>query len=126
MRPEIQSPPMTEHAASKMAQMHSDVLDEVRAAVASNDVVVIGMKQNPHPPKARKALKDAGIEHTYLEYGSYLSMWKPRLAIKLWSGWPTFPQVFVKGRLIGGASETRHMIEDGSLQAVLEADRAAS
>jgi hypothetical protein len=38
------------------------------------------------------------VAHTYLEYGSYFSKWKERLAIKLWSGWPTFPQVFVDGR----------------------------
>ncbi|MFZ4713247.1 MAG: glutaredoxin [Bacteriovoracaceae bacterium] len=29
-------------------------------------------------------------------------MWKQRLAIKLWSGWATYPQVFIDGKLIGG------------------------
>jgi monothiol glutaredoxin len=31
--------------------------------------------------------------------------WKKRLAIKLWTGWPTFPQIFHKGVLIGGAKD---------------------
>ena len=44
---------------------------------------------------------------------------KKRLAIKLWSGWPTFPQVFVRGVLIGGNDETRRAIADGSLKARL-------
>ena len=47
--------------------------------------------------RTREALNEAGVAHTYLEYGSYLSKWRERLAIKLWTGWPTFPQVFVRG-----------------------------
>ncbi len=62
----------------------------------------------------RKALAAAGIDFKYLEYGSYFSSWKPRLAIKLWSGWPTFPQVFVKGELLGGEELTVGAIADGS------------
>jgi monothiol glutaredoxin len=64
----------------------------------------------------RKALADAGVEATYLEYGSYFSKWRERLAIKLWSGWPTFPQVFVKGVLIGGEDLTKAALADGSLK----------
>lgn len=90
-------------------------------AVASDDVVVVGMRQNPFPKKVRKALDEAGVKYTYLEYGSYLSMWKQRLAIKMWSGWPTFPQVFVKGELIGGDALTKAALADGSLKKMLEA-----
>lgn len=73
-----------------------------RDAVARHDVVVVGMAQNPHVKNVRKALTDAQIPFTYLEYGSYFSGWQRRLAVKLWSGWPTFPQVVVRGTLIGG------------------------
>jgi glutaredoxin-related protein len=34
----------------------------------------------------------------------------------MWSGWPTFPQVYVKGTLIGGFSETTKELADGSLK----------
>ncbi len=51
------------------------------------------MAQNPHVKNVRKALKNAGIDFTYLEYGSYFSQWRKRLAIKMWSGWPTFPRL---------------------------------
>ena len=37
-------------------------------------------------------------------------------AIKLWSGWPTFPQVFVDGTLIGGEDLTKAALADGSLK----------
>ncbi len=94
---------------------HRPVVEEVQAAITANDVVVVGMKQNPFPRKARKALTAAGIPFHYQEYGSYLSTWRPRTALKMWSGWPTFPMVFVKGVLVGGAQETMALIESGEL-----------
>ena len=74
------------------------------------------MKQNPFPKKARKALDAAGVPYTYLEYGSYLKGWRRRNALKMWTGWPTFPMVFVKGVLVGGASELQKLIESGELK----------
>lgn len=108
-------------ALESMAGFHSDILQTVTAGIASNDVVVVGMAQNPFVKKARKALEDAGIAFEYLEFGSYFSQWKERLAIKMWSGFSTFPQVYVKGTLIGGYDDTAKAIEDGSLKARLEA-----
>jgi len=58
---------------------------------------------------------DAGLAYKYLEYGSYLGEWRRRLALKMWTGWPTFPMVFVKGVLIGGASDLAKLIESGEL-----------
>jgi monothiol glutaredoxin len=87
---------------SKIEDSHKDIVDEVIAAIAAHDVVVVGMKQNPFPRKARKALTAKGVAFHYLEYGSYLNTWRRRTALKIWSGWPTFPMIFVKGVLIGG------------------------
>ena len=103
-------------AAAKLQRFHADVVAEVAAAVASHPVVVVGMAQNPHVKSARTALTNAGVEFQYLEYGSYFSDWRRRLAIKQWSGWPTFPQVFVRGVLIGGADLTKAALADGTLQ----------
>ena len=111
-------------ALAKLEAFHADVIAEVQKAVAENDVVVVGMAQNPHVRKVRARLDEAGIAYRYLEYGSYLSEWKKRLAIKLWSGWPTFPQVFVKGTLVGGEDLTQAAIADGSLKASLVAAAA--
>src|SRR4051812_13795693 len=99
----------------KLASNHRDVIDEVEAAIAGNDVVIVGMKQNPFPRRARKALTAAGIPFHYLEYGSYLSTWRRRGALKMWSGWPTFSMIFVKGVLIGGAEDVQEMIDSGEL-----------
>src|SRR5438477_12912853 len=89
----------------KVASHGADILKEVRDAVAANQVVVVGMRQNPFPKKARKLLDDAGLAYKYLEYGSYLGGWRRSLALKMWTGWTTFTMVFVKGVLLGGAGE---------------------
>jgi glutaredoxin-related protein len=103
-------------AAAKLQSFHKDVVGAVSAAVEKHAVVVVGMAQNPHVKNVKKALTEAGIEFEYLEYGSYFSAWKERLAIKLWSGWPTFPQVFVQGALLGGEDLTKAALADGTLK----------
>jgi glutaredoxin-related protein len=108
-------------AIAHMAGYHADVVDRVAQVVADKPVVVVGMAQNPHVKKVREALTAAGIAFEYLEFGSYFSSWRPRLAIKLWTGWPTFPQVFVRGVLIGGEDLTKAAIADGSLRKRLDA-----
>jgi len=42
-----------------------------------------------------------------------------RLALKMWTGWPTFPMVFVKGMLIGGADDLAKLIASGELKRLL-------
>jgi len=99
----------------KIANWRTDIVKEVQAAVAANEIVVVGMRQNPAPKRARKALDAAGLAYQYLEYGSYLSGYRRRLPLKLWTGWPTFPMVFVKGVLVGGADDLVRLIESGEL-----------
>lgn len=96
-----------------ISDLNADVVREVQDAVASNDVVVVGMAQNPFPKKARKALDAISAPYKYLEYGSYWGEWRRRSALKMWTGWQTFPMVFVKGTLIGGAGELQRLIDSG-------------
>jgi glutaredoxin-related protein len=103
----------------KIAGLHSEVLNEVQAAVARHAVVVIGMARNPFVARARKVLDKAGVPHEYLGYGGYMSAWRTRNAIKMWTGWPTFPMVFVRGVLVGGAEDLQRLIDSGELQALL-------
>jgi monothiol glutaredoxin len=103
----------------RVAAHHQAIVSEVRDAVARHPVVVVGMRQNPFPRKARKLLADAGIAHQYLEYGSYFSQWRERTALKMWSGWPTLPMIFVKGVLIGGADDLARLQASGDLQRLL-------
>ena len=105
MRKTLNPSQLSESANQAIASFHPDVVSEVEAAVQSNKYVIVGMAQNPVVSKARKLLDEKNITYKYIQHGSYFSMWKQRLAIKLWSGWPTFPMVFVDGKLIGGARE---------------------
>jgi len=119
-RPRLDDKSVAPAALSAIEGFHADVVRKVQEHVRSDRIVVLGMAQNPHVPRVRKALDDAGLTYTYLEYGSYLSKWKERLAVKLWSGWPTFPQVFVNGTLIGGEDLTKAALADGSLKTSLD------
>lgn len=109
-----------------VANDNADIVREVQAATAGNDVVVVGMKQNPFPRKARKALDAAGVPYRYLEYGSYFSGWRRRNALKMWTGWPTFPMVFVKGVLVGGADDLARLIGSGELKQMLARKSASA
>jgi glutaredoxin-related protein len=108
-------PAVREHVAN----LHADIVHNVQAAAASNAVLVVGMSGNPACRKARKALDGAGVAHQYLEYGSYFSQWRRRNALKMWTGWPTFPMVFVKGALVGGNHDLGRLIASGELKRLL-------
>ena len=90
---------------ARISDEGKDVIAEVEAAIAANAIVVVGMAWNPFPRKARQWLDGAGIPYKYVGYGHYLSEWRKRLPLKLWTGWTTFPMIFVDGQFIGGADD---------------------
>ncbi len=119
-RPLLPASRVTPAALGQTAAFHAAIVHEVEEAVLSSPIVVVGMAWNPHVRRVRQALIRAGLTFRYLEYGGYLSEWRPRLAVKLWSGWPTFPQVFVRGVLFGGEDLTLAALADGSLRKTLD------
>ena len=106
----------SDEVRAQIGAFHPAVVERVKQAVSSHRVVVVGMAHNPFVKRARKALGSAGVDFEYLEFGSYTSQWKERLAIKIWSGYPTYPQVFVDGVLIGGFAELRRSLDAGTLR----------
>lgn len=104
-----------------IASNNADIVLQVQEAIAKHKVVVVGMAQNPVPKKARKTLDGMGVEYAYLEYGSYLSMWYRRNALKMWTGWASFPMIFVNGVLIGGNNDLNALIESGEFTTLLGA-----
>ena len=103
----------------KVAASQQAIVQEVQAAVAAHAVVLVGMRVNPFVRRARKALDAAQVPHHYLEYGGYLSMWRERNALKMWTGWPTLPMVFVRGTLVGGTTDLVKLIQTGELAKML-------
>lgn len=104
---------------TRLAENRQAIVREVTDAIQANDIVVVGMAMNPFPRKARKILDQAKQPYRYLEYGSYLSRWRERNALKMWTGWPTLPMVFVKGVLIGGATDLQQLVDSGELKTML-------
>lgn len=116
MRPILDEQHIHPAVRDKVATLHADIVKEVQDAIAANAIVVVGMRQNPRVMIARRALEAAKLPFKYLEYGSYLSQWRRRNALKMWTGWPTFPMVFVKGVLVGGASDLQKLLATGDLK----------
>ena len=115
-------------------KVHSSIIDKLggepeglqciaegEAALQQHQVLVVGMSQNPFPKKACKLLKELDIPFKYLEYGSYLGDWRRRGALKMWSGWQTFPMIFINGQLIGGYSDLQALHSNKSLDQALQA-----
>ena len=103
----------------KVANQNADIVHNVQAAAASNRILVVGMAGNPWCRRARKALDGAGLAHHYLGFGSYLGGWRRRSALKMWTGWQTFPMVFVRGVLIGGHTDLKRLLDSGELNRFL-------
>ena len=107
MRPQFPENKIDPKAIQKMESFHPLVVKEVQDAIVKHEWVIVGMGMNPVVKSARRHLESKGISYHYITHGSYFSQWKLRLAIKLWTGWPTFPQVFHKGIFIGGGADLR-------------------
>ena len=107
MRKILSSAQVHPAAQKAMDDMHASTIQDIELAIKQHDWVIIGMAQNPVVKSAKKFLTAKNISFHSLDYGSYFSLWNLRLAIKLWSGWPTYPQIFHKGILIGGFSDLK-------------------
>ncbi len=95
-----------------------DVLERIDEAVKSNPVVIF-MKGTPKMPqcgfssRASQALMQCGEEFAYVNV-----LMDPEIFHNLprYADWPTFPQVYINGELIGGCDITLEMFEKGELQ----------
>ncbi len=98
---------------------YEETISEVKKSAESSPLLVVGMAQNPFCKKVRKNLDRAKIDYSYLEYGSYFKEWQRRLVLKMWSGWPTFPMVFINGQLVGGNQEVSVLLASGELKKMI-------
>jgi len=91
--------------------------------VIENEQVVLFMKGTPqfvmcgNSGRALEALRAAGAPVTAVDILPDPSI---RQELSEVSGWPTIPQVFVKGELVGGADITQELAETGELRTILE------
>ena len=91
--------------------------------VIENEQVVLFMKGTPqfvmcgNSGRALEALRAQGAPVTAVDILRDPSI---RQELQEVSGWPTIPQVFVKGELVGGADITQELAESGELKRLLE------
>jgi monothiol glutaredoxin len=104
-----------------------DVLDRIRKTVSDNPVVLY-MKGTPQFPmcgfssRAAQALKTVGAQFASV---NVLEDPEVRANLPRFSNWPTFPQLFINGELIGGCDILLELQESGELaQMVKEASRS--
>lgn len=112
-------PPVLPAIAEAQTAFQSDLVAEVAKVIAEEKVVVVGVSGLAPGKKARTLLDEQKVPYRYLEYGSYFSGWRRRLALKIWVGWPTFPLVFIKGTFVGGASDLMKLAASGELAKLL-------
>lgn len=105
-----------------------DILDVIRQQIADHPVLLY-MKGTPEAPEcgfsaaAIKALSAAGLAD--FAFVNVLANPSIRERLAAVSGWPTFPQLFIQGELIGGSDIIVNMAADGSLKDALAAHIAA-
>jgi monothiol glutaredoxin len=98
-------------------------LNEQIADVIRNEPVALFMKGTPqmvmcgNSHRALSALHAAGAPVTTVDI---LPDPRIRQELSAISGWPTIPQVFVKGELIGGADITEELLDSGELKQKLD------
>lgn len=99
-----------------------DALDRIREQVEKNPVIIF-MKGTPQLPqcgfssRAAEALKRCGAEFAYVNVLADPEIFQnlPRFA-----NWPTFPQIYINGELIGGCDITLELFEKGDLQRMVK------
>ncbi|HOB61684.1 MAG TPA: Grx4 family monothiol glutaredoxin [Candidatus Competibacteraceae bacterium] len=100
-----------------------DVLERIKGQVESNPVVIY-MKGTPEAPRcgfshrASQALAATGLEFAYVNVLEDPEIFEnlPRYA-----DWPTFPQIYIDGELVGGCDITLELYQNGELQKLMEA-----
>ena len=103
--------------------MSDDATQEaITKAVTENDVVLF-MKGTPTFPQCGFSSVVARVlDHVGVEYAAVnvLEDHAVREGIKVYSDWPTIPQLYVKGEFVGGCDIIKEMFEAGELQQLLK------
>ena len=92
--------------------------DRIKSEIDSNSVVLF-MKGNPEGPRCGFSRTAVGmLADAEIEYGTFdiLSDQDVRAGLKAFSNWPTYPQLYVNGELVGGLDIMKEMAEDGDLK----------
>lgn len=105
-----------------------DVIERIKQQIENNPVLIY-MKGTPQFPQCgfsaqtSQALRACGAEFSYV---NVLADPEIRQNLPRYSNWPTFPQVFVNGELIGGCDITMELYQRGELQKLVSEGASAA
>ncbi|KRA27360.1 Grx4 family monothiol glutaredoxin [Pseudomonas sp. Root569] len=107
-----------------------DIIETIKDQIANNTILLY-MKGAPNAPqcgfsaKASHAIMACGEKFAYVDI---LQNPEIRANLPKYANWPTFPQLWVAGELVGGSDIITEMAADGSLQALIKdaAEKAAA
>ena len=100
-----------------------DVLDNIKQQISENPVILF-MKGSPNAPqcgfsaRTSQAIMACGQRFAYVDV---LSNPEIRAELPKFANWPTFPQLWVGGELIGGCDIVTEMHEKGELKPLIDA-----
>jgi monothiol glutaredoxin len=104
-----------------------DIIETIKEQIADNRIMLY-MKGSPNQPQcgfsARtvEALMACGERFAYVDI---LTNPDIRATLPQYANWPTFPQLWVDGELIGGCDIVTEMYESGELQTLIKSTAAA-
>lgn len=104
------------------AQFTGDTIERIKSIISS-DQIVLFMKGNANFPQCGFSantvaiLKSLGKKFTTFDILQDMDI---RQGLKEYSNWPTFPQIYIKGQLIGGNDIITEMYQEGELQELLQ------
>jgi monothiol glutaredoxin len=106
--------------------MSEDILDTIRQQVESNPIILY-MKGSPAAPQCGfsaqtvQCLAGCGERFAYVDV---LSNPEIRATLPQFGNWPTFPQLYVEGELVGGCDIVTEMYQSGELETLIKAAAA--
>ncbi|WP_443750457.1 Grx4 family monothiol glutaredoxin [Asticcacaulis solisilvae] len=102
--------------------MSDEIHDFIDKTIKDHDVVLF-MKGTPEQPRCGfSSLVVQVLDHLNVEYVGVdvLQDEGLREGIKVYSDWPTIPQLYLKGEFVGGADIVREMFQSGELKTTLD------
>ncbi len=96
--------------------------DRINALIGSAPIFLF-MKGTPQMPQCGFSANVVRIlDSLHVSYKTFniLSDMDIREGVKTFSNWPTYPQLYVKGQLVGGNDIVTEMLENGELQQILK------
>ena len=105
-----------------------DIIDTIKEQIANNPVLIY-MKGAPTAPqcgfsaRASQALMACGEKFAYVDI---LQNPEIRASLPGYANWPTFPQLWINGELVGGSDIILELHESGELQTMVKAAQPAA